>query len=270
MSAKIISFVNSKGGVGKSSITANISAHLRLKKKRVLLIDMDSQGDSSFLLGFERGSADEAHVGHSLLNPENFKETLYDVEFKHKVGHKIRKKDMVVCPSSSKGMKEVVELLKNATAQEGRLRMCLDQVEDDYDYVLIDCPPDHGILTKNALTASDHYIVVTECEPLSAKNIEENTDLATDIIKYTNPKLRLLGVVFNKIEHLNIHNIILEEVKEVFNKACFKTKLPADVKVKEASYYQVPLCGYKEHTNANEAYISLTEEILKRINKGGF
>ena len=265
MSAKIISFINSKGGVAKTTSAVNIATQLRIKRKRVLLVDLDPQGDASYMLGLDADSVSEAHIGHALMKPDIFKNTIYNVEFIKKTGNKKSKRNIAVCPAHSE-LDDVVNHLMNQIARELRLQQCLEMVKDDYDYIILDCPPNLGVSSINALVASHFYVLVVDSEPLAMKNIVPNSNAVSQVQASLNNQLQLLGVLFTKHDHkTGLHKQVADSITEAFDNNVFKVRIPRNIEIAEAA--GKPLCEHAPRSKGNIAYTAATEELIKRVKK---
>lgn len=263
MSAKVIAFVNSKGGVGKTTSAINVATQLRIKRKKVLIVDLDPQGDASYMMGLNLDDVKDSHIGHALMDPTVFENTIYEKEFIKKDGNKVSRKDIYISPAHEV-LDTVANHLINDIARETKLSKCLTQVKDDYDYIILDCPPNKGVTFVNALGAADFYILVVDSEPLAMKNIITNTNIVRDVQENINPKLALLGVLLTKFESsTSLHQAVLEALESKFTKKVFNVKIPKNIDVAEAS--SAPLCSHSAKSKGNLAYIELTKEILKKV-----
>ena len=168
---KVISIINRKGGVGKTTTTVNLAAQLGLLRKKILVVDMDAQAGSTKTFNCEEDSS-EAHVGHVLLNPKVVGEVVKKMSYNPLVSKngKRRPRKMDIIPSHS-SLEGIVDTLKNSQGREVRLRKALEQIKVNYDYILIDCPPQNDDFTANALTASDYYLLIVEPGYLSMDGI---------------------------------------------------------------------------------------------------
>ncbi|NQZ58712.1 MAG: ParA family protein [Lentisphaeraceae bacterium] len=263
MSAKVISFINSKGGVAKTTSAVNIATQLRIKRKKVLLVDLDPQGDASYMLGLNSEGVAEAHIGHALMKPEVFAKTIYTVDFIKKTGNKKSTRDISVCPAHAE-LDDVVNHLMNQIARELRLQQCLEQVKDDYDYIILDCPPNLGVSSINALVASDFYVLVVDSEPLAMKNIIPNSNAVAQVQASLNANLKLLGVLFTKYDQqTGLHKQVVEVITETFGNNVFKNKIPRNIEIAEAA--GKPLCEHAPRSKGNLAYTAAAEELIKRV-----
>jgi chromosome partitioning protein len=265
MSAKVICFTNCKGGVAKTTSAVNVATQLRLKKKKVLLIDLDPQGDASYMMGLTKDDVGAAHIGHALIDPQCFKKTIYAVEFLKKDGNKKSHRDFYISPAHPQ-LAEVENSLMTKISRERILKECIDSVRQEYDFIIIDCAPSLGVCTVNALAASDYYVLVVDSEPLAMKNIAPNTDVVRIVQGAVNSDLKLLSVLFTKYDNqTSLHRQVVENVTEVFDGNVFKNKIPKNIEIAESA--GSPLCGYAPRSKGCLAYVAVTEELLKKIKK---
>lgn len=264
MPAKVISFINSKGGTGKTTSAVNVAAQLRMQRKKVLLVDLDPQANATIMYGLDKEQIKAAHVGHALLNPDDFIHTIYKVNFVKKDGHKKLKRDIDICPSY-KDLDDVCIALMPQISRETRLKKCIDNVRDSYDYIILDCPPNYGLCSVNALAASDFYIPVADCEPLSMINLEIHIDIIKQIQQNINSSLTCLGVLFTKYNATKIHNKTVAIVTEAFNNNVFNINIPNNIKFPEA--FNMPICSHAPNSKGNIAYFDAVKELLRRVKK---
>lgn len=264
MPAKVISFINSKGGVAKSTSAFNISCHLRLMRKRVLLIDLDPQGGATSLMGLSPDDLEYGNIGHALLDSKVFKDIIYQVDFIERKGNKKLKRNLSICPADS-DLHYTEERLIVEMAREVRLKRCLEDIED-FDFVLIDNAPSLGLCPINGLVASDFYIPVVDSSPLAMRTLGSNTDLVEKVQENFNEDLTCLGVLFTRCNQYRIHKKIIKEVTTLFGNNVFKNSIPESVKIKEA--FNRPLCDYAPKSAGNLAYKEVAKELIKRVKKG--
>lgn len=262
MAATVISFVNSKGGAAKTTSAVNVATHLRNLKKKVLLIDMDPQADASFMMGLRPGDVEAAHIGHAMLNPDDFKKVLYTVPFVKKDGNKKFKREIDVCPSHNQ-LNDVSLQVMGHVAREQKLKRGIAAIKDDYDYIIIDCPPAEGVCTLNALAASDYYIIhVSDLH--AQKNIEPTQYMVADV-KMINENLKLLGIVFTRFTKKAVSKVIVDQVTEEFKKEVFKTRIRERAELSDV--VTMPICSYKSSCDGNKDYAALAAELHKRVKK---
>ena len=250
---KILCFANQKGGVGKTTSAVNIAACLGRAGKKVLLVDSDPQGNATSGLGVRK---------------KDLSGTIYDVLIEEK---NIR--DLIV-PTSASGVMLLpsgidlvgAELeLADQPRRETRLRRALDTVRDDYDYIIIDCPPALGLLTVNTLVAADGVIIPLLCEYYSLEGLSQLTSTIKQIRRRSNPELELVGVLVNMFDgRLNLTVSVLEEIKRYFPGKIFRTPVPRSVRISEAPSYGMSIFEYDKNGKGAAAYASVTKELMDR------
>lgn len=280
MAATIISVINCKGGVGKTATTISLATSLREKRKKVLVVDIDFQADSTFILGVEESYVKNSHVGVALKHPEVFPDLIEEVVYFKKEGNKKRKRTIDLCPSHQ-SLKDVLHYLvvNDVTAKDVRLKAAIKTVKDNYDYILIDCGAKLALDTINALAASDYYIPIVDSKPLATKNLKV-MDSCIEDVKYHNPELKSLGTLLTMYDHRKkLHRGIRESIDhhftqlkkenpDSFENLPFKTNIPDNIEVAECTLEMIPLCQYAPRSKGHQAYLELTEEIIKRVKKG--
>lgn len=251
---KIIVFANQKGGVGKTTSAVNVAAAMGAKGKRVLLVDLDPQGNTSSGVG---------------INKKNMKLSSYDVL----IGRSSAEASIVetdypnlsVMPSNISLAGAEFELVTHEK-REYRLKNALMLVKDSYDYIFVDCPPSLGILTVNALTASDGVIVPMQCEYYSMEGLSQLLHTIRTCKRLYNPQLELLGILITMYNgRLNLSGQVMTELKKYYAAKLFKTTILRNVRLSEAPSYGMPIIYYDKHCKGTEAYMSVTDEILERM-----
>ncbi len=250
---KIIAFANQKGGVGKTTTCINVAAYIAAMGKKVLIIDMDPQGNATSGVGIEKN---------------NDLKTLYNVIDKEVII------DEVILPTQLYGLDIVpstVDLagaeidLVQMNAREHVVKKSLDRIKDKYDFILIDCPPSLGLLTVNALTASDSVIIPIQCEFFALEGLTQLMNTIRLIIHHLNPELKIEGVVLTmKDNRSNLVAQVSEEVKKFFNTKVYDTYIPRNIRLAEAPSHGLPIILYDTSSKGANAYQSLAEEILDR------
>lgn len=254
--AKIISFSNQKGGVGKTSTCVNLSAGLALKGKKTLLIDMDPQGNATTGLGFSK-----SELTNSVYN------VLIDDLPASSAIHKTMVENLDILPASIDLAGAEVELvyLKN---REKRLRAKLDAVKDNYDFIMIDCPPSLGLLTINALSASNSVIIPIQSEYYAMEGLSQLMNTIKLVVKHLNPELVIDGVVVTMYDgRALISKQISAEIHKFFGKKMFNTVVPRNIRVSEAPSHGVPVMIHDPKCNGAKAYVALADEFLQRESK---
>ena len=248
----IITIANNKGGTGKTTTAVNLGAALAEKEKRVLLVDLDPQGNLSVNLGVDIDNL-ESTIYDVLLNPESYPldgVIISDLS-----------NDMNLIPANIDLSGATVELM-DEMSRETILKRALSPVLKLYDFCLIDCPPNLGLLTLNALTAADLVIVPVQTEYLAMRSIKELMNIIDKVKERTNPELdmRLLCTMFDR---RTIHGRdVIEELREVFRHQVFDTVITRTIKFADASVAAEPILTYAKSSSAAEQYRSLAEEVI--------
>ena len=248
---KVISVANQKGGVGKTTTTVNLSTLLAKKGKKVLLIDTDPQGNATSGLGITKEL--ELSVYDILVGDTTFEETVQDTAVKN----------LKICPSNISLAGAEVELV-SMMSREQRLKVKLDEVKDQYDYVLIDCPPSLGLVTLNAFTASDSVLIPVQCEYFALEGLGQLLNTVNLVKKHLNKSLEIEGALLTMYDaRTNLSNQVVKEVKKYFEDKVYKTVIPRNVRLSEAPSYGMPISLYDARSKGAKAYDKLTKEFLK-------
>jgi chromosome partitioning protein len=256
--SKIIAISNQKGGVGKTTTAVNLSACLGALEKRVLVVDMDPQGNASQGLGLnEIQEEDIFEVLSNATTPDSVtKEYLYSV---------IKDTDiswLKLLPASP-GLAALEMELVNSQQREYRLRNALTAIRNDFDYILIDAPPSLGMLTINVLTAADSVIIPIQCEYYALQGLAELLNTITLVQGSFNNELRVEGALLTMYDsRLSLANSVVEEVRSDFEERVFKTIIPRNVKLGEAPSYGKPIILYAANCIGSEKYLDLAKEII--------
>ncbi len=257
--SKIISLVNQKGGVGKTTTSINLSSSLAMLGKRVLLIDLDPQGNTTTGIGINKGEI-ETSVYDVLTGEALIEEAII----------KTRYEGLYVLPSSINlaGIDmELLEKSRNDSTYDKRrqLKQSLNRVEDKFDYIIIDCPPSLGLITTNALTASNSVMIPVQCEFYALEGI---TQLLNTIIlaqKNLNPNLEIEGVLLTMLDsRTNLGLEIVEEIRKYFKEKVYDTIIPRLIKLSEAPSHGKPIISYDPKSRGAEAYINLAKEVISK------
>ena len=248
---KIISVANQKGGVGKTTTTVNLSTILAKKGKKVLLIDTDPQGNATSGLGVSKDV--ELSVYDILIGDTEFDETLQETAIKN----------LKVCPSNISLAGAEVQLV-SMMSREQRLKTKLDKIKDQYDYILIDCPPSLGLVTLNAFTASDSVLIPVQCEYFALEGLGQLLNTVNLVKKHLNKNLEIEGALLTMNDaRTNLSNQVVKEVKKYFEDKVYKTVIPRNVRLSEAPSYGMPITVYDPRSKGAKAYEKFAKELLK-------
>ncbi len=249
---RIISVANQKGGVGKTTTSINLSAALAEKGKKVLLIDADPQGNATSGFGIEKDEVENT-IYDLLLGECSIQDCIIKDAYPG-VG---------IIPSNVHLSAVEIELI-DVEKREFILKKEIDWVRDDYDYIIIDCPPSLNMLTVNAMTASDSVLVPIQCEYYALEGLSQLIHAVNLVKERLNPDLDMEGVVFTMYDsRTNLSLQVVENVKSVLNQKIFNTMIPRNVRLAEAPSYGMPINKYDSKSAGAESYASLAEEVIK-------
>ena len=249
---KIVSIANQKGGVGKTTTSINLSTILAKKGKKVLMIDADPQGNASSGVGIDRDEL-ELSVYDILIN---------DVQVQEVV-KKTNVKNLSLCPSNINLAGAEVELV-SVMSREHRLKEKLDTVKDEYDFIIIDCPPSLGLITLNAFTASDTVLIPVQCEYYALEGLGQLLNTISLVKKHLNKEIEIEGALLTMYDaRTNLSNQVVKEVKKYFDNKVYKNVIPRNVKLSEAPSYGMPISIYDPRSKGAKSYEKFVKEFLK-------
>ena len=252
---KIVSIANQKGGVGKTTTAINLASIIAKKGKKVLLVDSDPQGNASSGLGLDKNSKFSTY--DVLINEVEIANTI----------QKVNIKNLDLCPTNVSLAGAEVELV-NLENREFKLKERLDICKDNYDYIFIDCPPSLGLITINALTASDSVLIPVQCEYFALEGVGELLKTIELVRKYFNNHLTIEGAVLTMYDsRTNLSNQVVAEVNKYFENRVFETLIPRNVRLSEAPSYGKPIIQYDPISKGALSYEKLAKEFLKKNEK---
>jgi chromosome partitioning protein len=251
--AYVISVVNQKGGVGKTTTAINLAAYLALKNKKVLLVDLDPQGNATSGYGFNKQELDSS-VYDVLVNEAEITEVIQSTN----------QKNVEMCPTNINLAGAEVELV-SAMSRETILKRALEPVMSKYDFVLIDCPPSLGLLTINALAASTGVLVPIQGEYYALEGLTQLIDTINLVKRHLNPSIGIFGVVLTMYDHrTQLTRQVTEEVHRYFGEKVFNTVIPRNVRLAEAPSHGKTIAEYDPKSKGGKAYADLALEVIKR------
>jgi len=252
----VISIVNQKGGVGKTTTTVNLSAYLAQHGEKVLVIDMDPQGNATSGYGFDK-SALETSVYDLLVNDTPITEVVQSTN----------RENIDMCPTNINLVGAEVELV-SAMSRETILKRAVDTISENYDFILIDCPPSLGLLTLNALAASTDVIVPIQGEYYALEGLTQLIDTINLVRKHLNPTIGIFGVVITMFDgRTQLTRQVTEEVRKYFGEKVFNTVIPRNIRLAEAPSYGKTIVEYDPKSRGGHAYNDLAIEVISRAKK---
>lgn len=251
--AKIIAIANQKGGVGKTTTTVNLSACVAQLGKRVLLMDLDPQGNSTSGLGIQKNET-EMSLYEVIIEEADPKATVLDTEID----------TLKLIPASISLAGAEVELVP-MVRRERRLKEAISALSAEYDYIFMDCPPSLGLLTLNALTAADALLIPIQCEYFALEGLSQLMNTVKMVRRGLNPDLEIEGVVLTMFDgRTNLSAQVVAEVKKFFRDKVFDTIIPRSVRLGEAPSYGQPISLYAPRSVGCQAYENLAKELVER------
>ncbi len=249
--SKIIAITNQKGGVGKTTTAINLSSCLAAAEHRTCLIDMDPQANSTSGMGLDKNIIDNS-IYDVLIGSKSILEVIQPTDLQY----------LNIAPSSISLVGAEVELVP-MFSRETRLKNALEQIHDDYEYIIIDCPPSLGLLTINTLTASDSIIIPIQCEYYALEGLGQLMNTIKLVQENLNPSLKIEGVLLTMFDsRLNLSRQVSDEVRKHFNSKVYNTVISRNVRLSEAPSFGKPIILYDILSTGAENYMSLTKEVL--------
>jgi chromosome partitioning protein len=248
---KILAIANQKGGVGKTTTSVNLGACLAYIGKKVLLVDIDPQGNATSGVGIEKADVNQC---------------IYDVLVDDVAANAVilptSVDNLFIIPATIQLAGAEIELVPTIS-REVRLKRALEEVKGDFDYILIDCPPSLGLLTLNSLTASDAVLIPVQCEYYALEGLSQLLNTVRLVQKHLNHELRIEGVLLTMLDaRTNLGIQVIEEVKKYFQDKVYKTIIPRNVRLSEAPSHGEPIIIYDPKSRGAEVYLDLAKEVL--------
>lgn len=249
--AKVIAIANQKGGVGKTTTAVNLSSCLAFKGKKVAIIDIDPQGNTTSGLGIDKKTVHKS-IYEVLINDENIENALMDTAVEN----------LKICPSNIQLVGAEVELV-SVISRETRMKVSISDIRDKFDFILIDCPPSLGLLTLNALTAADTILVPIQCEYYALEGLSQLMNTVKLVQRHLNPALDVEGVVLTMFDaRTNLSIQVVDDVKKYFKNKVYRTVIPRNVRLSEAPSFGLPIILYDAKSRGAECYLELAQEVI--------
>ncbi|MBQ7352214.1 MAG: ParA family protein [Clostridia bacterium] len=249
---KIVAFLNQKGGVGKTTTCVNMAGFLAEKGKKVLLVDVDPQGNASSSVGIEKDSKFKT-IYNVIVDDNTIDEVILPTKFDN----------LHVVPANMDLSGAEVELVQ-MNNREKIIRNILNKVKNNYDYICIDCPPSLGLITVNALTACDSVLIPIQCEYFALEGLSQLMYTIKLVKKHLNENINVEGVVLTmKDNRSNLGQLVAQDIGKYFREKVYKTVIPRNVRLAEAPSFGEPINVYDPKCVGAQAYNALTEEFLK-------
>jgi len=250
----VLAVVNQKGGVGKSTTAVNLAASLGQLGRKVLLVDLDPQGNATSGFGLNKNQR-ELCIYNALLGDIDIATIVEPVEIEH----------VFVIPATIQLAGAEIELV-SAFSRESRLKSLLEPLLGDFEFVIVDCPPSLGLLTVNALTAADGLLIPIQCEYYALEGLSKLLDSVRLVKTHLNPDLEVFGVVMTMYDsRTRLANQVVDEVRDFFDEKVFDTLIPRTVRLSEAPSYGQPVTLYDPAGKGAEAYRRLAKEVMDRV-----
>lgn len=249
---RIIAITNQKGGVGKTTTSVNLSACLAFLGKKVLLIDIDPQGNATSGLGVRKGDL-ESCIYDVIINDEDIKEVIQQTNVEN----------LYIVPATISLAGAEIELV-STISREVRLKKALQEVKNNFDFIIIDCPPSLGLLTINALTAADALIIPVQCEYYALEGLSQLLSTVRLVQKHLNKELMIDGVLLTMLDaRTNLGIQVIDEVKRYFQDKVYRSIIPRNVRLSEAPSHGKPIILYDPKSRGAELYLEFAREVIK-------
>ena len=251
--AKVITIVNQKGGVGKTTTAINLSACCSIEGKKILVVDTDPQGNATSGFGFQKTEIKDT-IYEVLTGQVDIRDAIHDTELEN----------LKIIPTNVHLAGAAVELV-DMPDRERIMKNALETIRDDFDFIFLDCPPSLGLLTLNNFTAADSILIPLQCEYYALEGMSELLDTIMLIQNGLNPDLKIEGILMTMYDQrTNLSKQVLKEVKQYFNEKVYDTIIPRNVRLGEAPSFGKPVILYDPESKGAEAYTNLAKELIRK------